>query len=1214
MKKLIKTYLNTETAFIIAVAIFEIFHVQRLFGGAELLTGGDNYIFLQLGKINLYPYMWDLKFTSFGGINVSLPNLLGIPFYSYFLKYLPFPLMERVLIFFLYFFRYIAFIKLIKLLSKKLSYFSLIPALILFSFNAFETLNPFSLFPLMYSIYLPFSLYYFLKLYLSNKFDFSNIFKLIILSIIFSPINSNIALGVTIFIPQILFIFYNIKNINRYKIINICTYILLLFITSLWWFFPLVLYFLNSAKEIFSSNWFSATGIGNLGSNFRFIGQWGWYGGHFLYKYYPFSKYYDNFFVIVITYSIALFSLLGSSIGKINDKASAKVRSFFILLIIVDLFFINGSGAPFGMIYNFLYNYAFGFKIFREPFTKFGEIYVLSLCILFYFSLEHLRNVFLNKFLVRAVFFILTIGIVFVAIKPSFLGDHVWSKWNGSMRTFRVDVPDYWKEFENYVKLNINNSRILTTPRIFYGASWNWPRGVSSADDIAVNFIGNNNNLIRNPLPSVGGRPGAVLDNFFNDANINPDYVGLLGADYVLQENDLDWRYSPVFTYSPDKNTKFMENLDLLKIAEFGRFTDSYMSKIANEDPEVSVRDNLYPSLLNKPALVLYRSNPDKVLPKIYVPKNIVYSTGKIQNLPSILNYEESIKKIDIRNVYFIDVFKSDVNKYINENILNYSDSLVLFPKILVTKMNLKSYIWDIGWSWPEVNISPSSYEYAFVTLQERINLFTLFDNMKKIDLLAWYSSKRVEELKKYPLSSKTKLKIINILLSDISYAVNIIEKTPVNKRDSRYWEVVSKFNSYAHRTFGELSTTNISLVRDSKALDRLKKLSSEMLRINGLDCGELCYRFQVPEDGKYNLFINGKLIKELYLQKENPIKTNLDTSLYMNNLDIGEIQNFGETGKFAQVKDWKEDKQYRISFDYKTDYGKLTFVVVEELKSVINSSTIDRKNLIKVFPDTFITNKKNKEIINNTKYCSFVENGLCYTHYEKVVKASKKAQAALFLFEFNSNTFPIKNIHVNEVGILDVRLVKEKIHNFDTNSDNFPKIDFTMINPTKYLVHVSNAKTPYFLVFNETFNSGWKLYKDDKSNIKMKEYMLFGWFGDIVSKLMKNFDTAPKTTLSTYFNGDILEKKGDYVFIDSHTFETWGRKDIVSDKHYIANGFANSWLISPNDVGGKQEYNLILDFWPQRIFILLFILFAFVLTFSTLYIFYLRLKKYDKD
>ena len=1212
MKKLIKTYLNTETAFIIAVAIFEIFHVQRLFGGAELLTGGDNYIFLQLGKINLYPYMWDLKFTSFGGINVSLPNLLGIPFYSYFLKYLPFPLMERVLIFFLYFFRYIAFIKLIKLLSKKLSYFSLIPALILFSFNAFETLNPFSLFPLMYSIYLPFSLYYFLKLYLSNKFDFSNIFKLIILSIIFSPINSNIALGVTIFIPQILFIFYNIKNINRYKIINICTYILLLFITSLWWLFPLVLYFLNSAKEIFSSNWFSATGIGNLGSNFRFIGQWGWYGGHFLYKYYSFSKYYDNIIVIVITYSIALFSLLGSSIGKINDKASAKVRSFFILLIIVDLFFINGSGAPFGFVYNFIYNNIFGFKIFREPFTKFGEIYVLAVCVLFYFSLERLRSIFKKKTSSLVYLFCFILILVFIAVKPSILGDHVWSKWNGSMRTFRVDVPDYWKEFENYVKLNINNSRILTTPRIFYGASWNWPRGVSSADDIAVNFIGNNNNLIRNPLPSVGGRPGAVLDNFFNDANINPDYVGLLGADYVLQENDLDWRYSPVFTYSPDKNTKFMENLDLLKIAEFGRFTDSYMSKIANEDPEVSVRDNLYPSLLNKPALVLYRSNPDKVLPKIYVPKNIVYSTGKIQNLPSILNYEESIKKIDIRNVYFIDVFKSDVNKYINENILNYSDSLVLFPKRLVTKMNLNSYIWDNGWSWPEVNVSPESLEYAFVIFQEKINLFILLDNMKKLDLLAWNSSKRVEEIKKYSLSNKNKLKILSSLLNDINYAIDIIDKTPGNKRDSRYWEVTSKFNSYAERTFGVLSTLNTSLIMDAKTLDRLNKLRTTMLKINGVNCGELCYRFQVPEDGKYNLFINGSWIEELRLQKDYSVQTNLNTSLYIKNLDIGEIQNFGKTGKFAQIKGWEEDKQYQISFDYKTDYGKLVFVIVEEIKNKINSSTVVRKNLIKVFPDTFNTNKRNQVIINNTKYCSLIEDGLCYTHYEKIIKASKEVDNALFLFEFNSNDFPIKNFKIREVGLPDIRLVKKTIRNVKDNINSVPKIEFIRINPTRYVINVTNAKSPYFLIFNETFNTGWKLYRTDKDILNIKEYLVLGWIGDIIGNLIKGFDTITKTTLSRYFNGDILERKGDYTFINSNTFETWGRKDIVFDKHYIANGYANSWLISPKDIGDKSDYTLILDFWPQRVLILLFIIFAVVIVFSSLYIMYLRFRRHD--
>ena len=1210
MKSIIKKYFNIELGLILALAAFEIFHVRRLFGGAELLAGGDNYIYLQIGKINIYPYMWDLKFTSFGGINVSLPNLFGIPLYSYLLKYLPLPLMERILIYFLYFFRYIAFIKLIKLLNKKIFYFSLIPALLLFSFNAFESLNPFPLFPLMYSVYLPFSLYYFIKLNLSNKFDFPTIFKLIILSIIFSPINSNIALGVTIFMPQVLYLLFNFKSINKKVIFNVVLYYLLLVVTSLWWIFPLILYFLSLAKEIFSSNWFTATGIGNLGANFRFIGQWGWYGSHFLYNYYPFNRFYDNIIVIIITYAITVFSLLGNCIGNVANKVSIKARSFFILLVIVDLFFINGSGAPLGSIYNFFYNNVLGFKIFREPFTKFGEIYVLAICVLFYSSLEILRKNFIRKKLHLLFSFVLILILILISVKPSLFGDHVWSKWNGSMRTFRIDVPDYWNEFENYVKLNINNSRILTTPKTFYGASWNWPKGVSSADDIAINFIGNNNNLTRNPLPSVGGRPGAVLDNFFNYTDINPDYLGFLGVDYVLQENDLDWRYSPISTYSPEKNTKFMQNLGLIKVAEFGKFTDSYISKIPNEDPNLSVRRVMRESLLGRPSLILYKPKIGKVLPKIYIPNNIVYSTGKIQNLPSLLDYQKSNNIIDIRSVYFIDAFRSDVNKFINKDILIYSDSLILFPKRITTKMDLSSYIWNIGWSWPTINVSPRSLRYVFVIFQKEINLFTLFDNMKKPDLLTWNVSKRVEEVKKYSLPSENRLRIVSSFIADIDYALDIIEKTPEGKRDSRYWEVVTKFNSYAERAFAVLSSLNVHLLRDTKTLNTLKRLKLIMSRINGTTCGELCYRFQVPEDGEYSLLINGTFIKALYLQKDNPILTSLDPSLYIKNLEIGEVQDFGETGKFAQIKGWKEDKLYKISYDYRTDYGKLVFVIVEEIMNKLETGTIDRKNLIKVFPNTFIPNKKNQTIINNTKYCSIVENGVCYTHYEVGVKSSKNVENALFLFEHSSNTSPVKNIRINEVGSPDVRLIKKEILSPNASRDKLPRVEFIRINPTRYLVRVSNAKAPYFLVFNETFNNGWKLYNGDKSNISIKEYILFGWFGDLISKLIKSFDSVPKTTLDSYFNGDILERKSDYIFIDSNTFMTWGRRDIASTKHYIANGYANSWLISPKDVGGKTEYSLILDFWPQRVLILLFILFALTILLSSFYLLYLGVKK----
>lgn len=1212
MKKLIKTYLNTETVFIIAVAIFEIFHVQRLFGGAELLAGGDNYIFLQLGKINLYPYIWDLKFTSFGGINVSLPNLLGIPLYSYILKYFSFPIMERVLIYFLYLFRYVAFIKLIKFLSKKISYFSLIPALFLFSFNAFEALNPFSLYPLMYSVYLPFSLYFFIKLFSSNKFDFSNIFKLIILSVIFSPINSNIALGITVFIPQFLYFVYNFRSINKHKLVNIGLYLLLMMLTSLWWILPLTFYFFNSAKEIFSANWFSATGIGDLGSNFRFIGQWGWYGGHFLYNYYPFNQYYDSFIVVLITYTIIVFAFLGNNIGNVGESKFRKIRAFFIFLSIFGLFLINGSGAPFGLIYNFLYNNAFGFKIFREPFTKFGEIYVLSVCILFYFSLEHLRSTLLKKLSYRILAFVLILLSVFIAVKPSLLGDHVWSKWNGSMRTFRVNVPDYWNEFENYVKLNINDSRILTTPKIFYGAAWNWPNGISSADDIAINFIGNSNNLLRNPLSSAGGKSGAVLDNFFNNISLNPNYLGLLGADYVLQENDFDWRYSPVPIYSPDKNTLFMRNLELLKVAEFGKFTNEYMSKIVNEDPDTLVRNDMYATLLNKPALILYRPGIDKTLPKIYIPKRVVYSTGKIQDLPSIVDSEDKDSGDEIRGAYFLDVYKSDVNKFANSDILSQSDSVVIFPRKLTTKMDPNTFIWNIGWSWPDINVNPKSLEYKLVIFQERIDLISLFDNMKKLDLLAWNSAKRAEEIRKYSLNDGDKLRLISNLLDNVNKGIDIIEKTPESKRDDRYWEVVTKFNSYVERAFGTLSEFNIDLAKDTKILDAMSRFKAAILKMNDITCGELCYKFQVPENGTYSLFIEGNLIEELYLKKNNPIQRNLNPSLYTKSLEIGEIKNFGETGKFAQIKGWEEDKQYKISFDYETNSGKLGFVLIEEIKKKIDSRKIERKSLIKELPNTFSTDIKNQEIIQNTKYCTFIENSLCYTHYEKIVKSSKKVGNALFLFELNSGDFPIKNFRIKNVSLPDVRLVKKTLRNVNGNVNSIPKIEFTRINPTRYVIHVSNAKSPYFLVFNDTFNIGWKLYRTDKDILKIKEYLILGWVGDIFRNLLKGYDTLPVKTATKYFNGDILENKERYTFLNSSTFKTWGRKDIVPKKHYIANGYANSWLISPEDVSGKSDYTLILDFWLQRVLILFFMVFVAVMGVGSLYIIHLRFRRHD--
>ncbi len=49
--------------------------------------------------------------------------------------------------------------------------------------------------------------------------------------------------------------------------------------------------------------------------------------------------------------------------------------------------------------------------------------------------------------------------------------------------------------------------------------------------------------------------------------------------------------------------------------------------------------------------------------------------------------------------------------------------------------------------------------------------------------------------------------------------------------------------------------------------------------------------------------------------------------------------------------------------------------------------------------------------------------------------------------------------------------------------------------------------------------------------------------------------------------------------------FSSWGEKPIADDRHYLVNGYANSWYIEPDDVNGTENYELIVEFFPQRLF-----------------------------
>jgi len=198
--------------------------------------------------------------------------------------------------------------------------------------------------------------------------------------------------------------------------------------------------------------------------------------------------------------------------------------------------------------------------------------------------------------------------------------------------------------------------------------------------------------------------------------------------------------------------------------------------------------------------------------------------------------------------------------------------------------------------------------------------------------------------------------------------------------------------------------------------------------------------------------------------------------------------------------------------------------------------------------------------------------------------------------------------------------------------------IEFGKINPIKYRVRVHQADDVFPLVFSKNFHDEWKIYLAQAQNSKLKtqsqnleletneykildgneedqasreeleEFIENGWItnlGDLKEKEIKH---------KKWENGkeklDYIEKyKIDFISKNFHGtiqndnlpkgkfWETWFKKPVVSeDKHLMANGYANSWIVNPADIcegndkcvknpDGTYDFELVVEFWPQRLF-----------------------------
>ncbi len=169
------------------------------------------------------------------------------------------------------------------------------------------------------------------------------------------------------------------------------------------------------------------------------------------------------------------------------------------------------------------------------------------------------------------------------------------------------------------------------------------------------------------------------------------------------------------------------------------------------------------------------------------------------------------------------------------------------------------------------------------------------------------------------------------------------------------------------------------------------------------------------------------------------------------------------------------------------------------------------------------------------------------------------------------------ENLSIATIGLENL----SKLKNIKEN--NRPLVIFKRINPTKYIVNVENATKPFFLVFSESYNPGWKIYS-----------------------MNKNTDIGK--VIARYPDVNVEEAKNSWYKFTPQDVVYLLRKPAVNESyHFEANGYANAWYINPEkiDKDGSGNFTLTIYFRPQSYFYLGLFISMITLILSIGYLFY---------
>ncbi len=160
--------------------------------------------------------------------------------------------------------------------------------------------------------------------------------------------------------------------------------------------------------------------------------------------------------------------------------------------------------------------------------------------------------------------------------------------------------------------------------------------------------------------------------------------------------------------------------------------------------------------------------------------------------------------------------------------------------------------------------------------------------------------------------------------------------------------------------------------------------------------------------------------------------------------------------------------------------------------------------------------------------------------------------------------------IQINHQAENEVVLTRspEKIYRLEkklkiNGAEKKPEVQYKKINPTRFIVNVE-SETPFILVFNERYHPDWKAF------------------------IKKPDEKKPVNEVRRY---------------SSALINAWKNRGKIKalEKHLQVNGFANAWWVElPGDMKGTENFQVLIEYFPQRLFetgfIIAFLAFVFCL------------------